>query len=165
MVLLKPKAVHVFKIDMIIAVIHRLRVVFIPLLLAMQVFLGVTADAAKKVYTPPPGSAERRILLEVMRRKVLELSRLDVLFVVKEMNLNSGWAWVHTLPQSKDGAGRYEDFIAILQKKNGRWRIAEIPCTEPDNADCLDSPNYVRHLRKRFPDMPTIILPSEMIKK
>lgn len=145
--------------------IHSLRAVFIILLLAMQVLLGATADAGTKVHTPPPGSAERRMLLELMRRKVMELSRLDVVFVVKEMNVSRGWAWVRTYPQSKDGAGRYEDFIAILQKKNGRWRIAEIPCTEPDNTDCLDSRNYVSHLRRRFPDMPAAILPSEMVKK
>ena len=66
--------------------IHSLRAVFIILLLAMQVLLGATADAGTKVHTPPPGSAERRMLLELMRRKVMELSRLDVVFVVKEMN-------------------------------------------------------------------------------
>jgi hypothetical protein len=135
------------------------------LLLAIQVLFGATADAATMVYTPKSGSAERRILLDVMRRKILELHQLDVVFVVKEMNVRSGWAWVHTLPRSKDGVGRYEDFIAILQKKNGTWEIAEIPCTELDNKDCINSPDYFMHLKKRFPELPAVILPSEMVQK
>ena len=150
---------------MIIAALHRLRMLCILLVLAMQVLSLSTADSATKAYTPKSGSAERRILLDVMRRKVQELHKLDVVFVVKKMNLSRGWAWVHTLPRSKDGRNRYEDFIAILQKRNGTWRIAEIPCTEPDNADCMESPDYVSHLRKRFPQMPDAILPLEMVQK
>jgi hypothetical protein len=151
---------------MIITLIHRRCLLSMLLLLAIQVLFGATtADAATKVYTPKSGSAERRILLDVMRRKVLELHQLDVRFVVKEMHVSSNWAWVHTLPRSKDGVGRYEDVIAILQKKNGTWRIAEIPCVEPDNADCMDRPDYVSRLRKRFPEMPAAILPSEMRKQ
>ncbi len=150
---------------MIIAVRNRLRFLSLFLLLAMQVDFGATVGAATKAYTPESGNPERRMLLDVMRRKVLELHQLDVIFVVKEMKLSSGWAWVHTLPRSKDGRSLYEDFIAILQKHNGTWRIADIPCTEPDNADCMESPDYVSHLRKRFPHMPDAILPPEMVQK
>ena len=164
-----PDKEMVFSIEeyliMIIAMLHRLRLLCLFLLLAMQVVFGATVDAATKPYTPASGSPERRMLLDVMRRKILELHQLDVIFVVREMKLSNGWAWVHTLPRSKDGVGRYEDFIAILQKHNGIWRIAEIPCSEPDNTDCMESPDYVSHLRKRFPEMPDAILPSEMLHK
>jgi hypothetical protein len=146
-------------------VIRRLRFLCILFLLAGQVFFGAVSEAAMRAYTPKAGSPERRMLLDLMRRKVLELHQLDVLFVVREMKLSSGWAWVHTLPRSKDGVGRYEDFIAIFHKKNGVWRIAEIPCTEPDNPNCIDSPDYVTRLRMRFPEMPDAILPSEMLSK
>jgi hypothetical protein len=105
-------------------------------------------------HTPPPGSAERRLVLDVMRAKVAELHDLDVVFVVKKMEISKGWAWVHTLPRSRDGLSRYEDFFALLHNANGKWRIAEIPCTEPDNPDCVYSPDFFRRLRLRFPAMP-----------
>ena len=105
-------------------------------------------------HTPLPGSAERREVLDLLRAKIAELHALDVVFVVKRMEISKGWAWVHTLPRSRDGRSRYEDFFALLHQHNGRWRIAEIPCTEPDNAECIDSPDYFRHLRERFPAIP-----------
>ncbi len=105
-------------------------------------------------YTPPPGSAERRVVLDLLHAKIAELQALDVVFVVKRMEISKGWAWVHTLPQSRDGRSRYEDFFALLHQHNGRWSVAEIPCTEFDNPECIDSPDYFRRLRQRFPAMP-----------
>ncbi|NTW55864.1 MAG: hypothetical protein HGB20_02315 [Chlorobiaceae bacterium] len=112
------------------------------------------------VHTPAPASLERREILDAMRQKIRELHELDVVFVVKTMNVGSGWAWVHTLPQSGDGKGRYEDFYALLHKKLGRWTIVEIPCTEPDNPDCLDSPGYFRKLARKYPGIPRAIMPG-----
>ncbi len=105
-------------------------------------------------YAPLPGSAERRMLLDLMRAKVAELHGFDVVFVVEKMEISKGWAWVHTHPRSKDGRSQYEDFFALLHKQDGVWRIADIPCTEPDNPECIDSPDYFRHLRERFPTIP-----------
>lgn len=116
---------------------------------------------SQNLHTPPPGSAERRAILDAMRLKIKELHGLDVVFVVKTMNVSGGWAWVHTMPRSKDGLSRYEDFFALLRREAGRWRIAEIPCTEPENPDCIDTPGYFRKLAKRFPGLPACILPEE----
>ncbi len=115
---------------------------------------GAASRFQADFHTPPPGSAERMQVLAVMRAKVAELHGFDVVFEVRRMDISKGWAWVHTLPRSRDGRSRYEDFYALLHKSNGRWRIAEIPCTEPDNPECIDSPDYFRSLRQRFPLMP-----------
>jgi hypothetical protein len=112
-----------------------------------------------QVSIPAPGSVERRVILDAMRVKVKELHGLDVIFVVKAMNVSNGWAWVHTSPRSRDGSSLYEDFYALLCKKKSGWRIAEIPCTEPDNSECMDSPGYFRKLLARFPGLPSGILP------
>jgi hypothetical protein len=124
-------------------------------------FIPDAAGKASRVYTPFPGSMERREILDAVRLKVRELHELDVIFVVKTMKVCNGWAWVHSLPRSKDGSGRYEDFYALLQKKQGRWVIAEIPCTEPDNPDCMDNPGYFRKLAGRFPGLPSAVLPVD----
>jgi len=117
-----------------------------------------------EVFTPAPGSVERKAILDVMRMKVMELHELDVVFVVRSMNVCKGWAWVHTQPRSRDGNSRYEDFYALLQRVKGTWTIVEIPCTEPEDPECLDSPGYFRKLALRFPDLPQVILPSKDYK-
>ncbi|NTW53439.1 MAG: hypothetical protein HGB15_01470 [Chlorobaculum sp.] len=113
------------------------------------------------LHTPQPGSAERRAILDAMRCKIKKLHGLDVIFVVETMKVSGGWAWVHTMPRSKDGNASYEDFYALLHTLKGEWKIAEIPCTEPDNPDCIDSPGYFRKLVRRFPGLPASILPEE----
>lgn len=131
------------------------------------VFSPVAAAAGKtaKAYTPLPGSAERREILDAIRLKVRELHELEVIFVVKSMKACNGWAWAHTLPRSKDGIGRYEDFYALLCKKEGRWIVSEIPCTEPENPDCIDSPGYFSKLARRFPGLPASIFPGGGMKR
>jgi len=105
---------------------------------------------SEEVFTPAPGSVERKAILDVMRKKVRELHELDVVFVVRSMKVCKGWAWVQTQPRSKDGDSRYEDFYALLQRVKGTWTIVEIPCTEPDDPECIDSPGYFRKLASRF---------------
>ncbi|UWX58385.1 hypothetical protein NY406_03725 [Chlorobaculum sp. MV4-Y] len=114
----------------------------------------------RNVHTPPPGSAERKAILDAMHLKIKELHGFDVVFAVKTMNVSGGWAWVHTLPQSRDGRDRYEDFSALLHNDNGKWRVDEIACTEPDNPDCIDNPGYFRKLAHRFPCAPSSIFPT-----
>jgi hypothetical protein len=121
--------------------------------------LPVSADSDPEAYTPPPGSAERKAILDALRRWVKEQHHLEVVFVVRHLKVNNGYAWVHTLPQSKDGSSRYEDISALLKKEQGRWAVAEIPCAEEDNPDCIGDPGYFDGLKRRFPEMPEDILP------
>ncbi len=138
---------------------------FAVVFMTAGVFSGaiLLPDACGKspsVHTPAPASVERREILDAMRLKIRKLHELDVVFVVKTMNVGRGWAWVHTQPQSVDGKGKYEDFYALLHKKQGRWAIVEIPCTEPENPDCLDSPGYFSKLARKYPGIPRAILPG-----
>ncbi|MGC8774264.1 MAG: hypothetical protein ACP5R6_03235 [Chlorobaculum sp.] len=114
----------------------------------------------RNLHTPSPGSAERRAILDAMRLKIKELHGIDVIFVVKTMNVSGGWAWVHTLPRSVDGFFRYEDFSALLHNDGKQWLVDEIACTEPDNPDCIGSPGYFRKLAHRFPCVPSSIFPT-----
>ena len=118
-------------------------------------------ETVRTFHTPPPGSAERKAILDAIRMKIKELHGLDVIFVVETIHVSGRWAWVHALPRSKDGRSSYEDFYALLRKAKGEWRIAEIPCTEPDNPDCIDSPGYFRRLVRRFPGVPVSIFSGE----
>jgi hypothetical protein len=121
--------------------------------------LPAAADSGPDAYTPQPGSAERKAILDALRMWVKQQHHLDVVFVVRHLKVKDGYAWVHTLPQSKDGSSRYEDISALLKKDQGRWEVAEIPCAEIDNPDCIGDPGYFDGLKQRFPEMPGDILP------
>ena len=112
-------------------------------------------------YTPPAGSAERKAILDAVRKEVKSWSGLDVVFVVRYLKVYNGWAWVATLPQSRDGLNHYEDVSGLLHKTKGQWILME---TRPDACDdepeCLDDKSYFKKLRSRFPSAPPNIFPD-----
>jgi hypothetical protein len=112
-----------------------------------------------RAYTPRPGSAERKAILDALRAWVTKQHHMDVVFVVRHLKVKNGYAWVHTLPQSRDGSSRYEDISALMKKVRDVWSVAEIPCAEEENPDCIGDPEYFDGLKKRFPDVPGEILP------
>jgi hypothetical protein len=109
--------------------------------------------------TPAPGSPVRKAILDALRQEIKRLHGLEVVFVVRYLKVKDGWAWAHTQPQSPDGMNRYEDISALLNIRDGVWGVTELPCTEVENPDCLDGPDYFKGLKKRFPEVPNEILP------
>jgi len=124
----------------------------------------ITAHAAESDLTPQPGDPLRKQLLDALRKEVKVINGMEVVFVVKHLKVKDGWAWVHTLPQSPDGKNRYEDLSALMQLKDGNWQVAEIPCGEVDNPECLDGPDYFKRLRVRYPGISVELLPDYSTK-
>jgi hypothetical protein len=110
--------------------------------------------------TPAPGASVRKAVLDCVREELKRLHGLELVFVVQYLKVKDGWAWIHVRPQSADGLQHYEDVAALLALKDGDWTVAEIPCMEVDNPGCLDSPDFFAGLRKRFPKIPSAILPT-----
>jgi hypothetical protein len=140
----------------------KIKVTIICLLLAlMNLSVAVTnlaaaADSGPDAYTPQPGSAERKAILDALRAWGGDM---DVIYVVRHLKVKNGYAWAHVLPQSKDGSSHYEDLSALLKEDQGRWAVAEVPCAEEDNPACIGDPGYFDGLKQRFPEMPEDILP------
>jgi hypothetical protein len=111
--------------------------------------------------TPQKGSLVRKNILDTLRNEIIQTQGVKAVFVVKYLKATKDWAWVHVLPQSPDGINHYEDISALLYFQHGKWKIAELPCTEPENPECIDSPNYFMELKKRFPQLPGQILPEK----
>jgi hypothetical protein len=109
--------------------------------------------------TPSPGSAVRKAVLDALRQEIKRIHGLEVVFVVGHLKVKGRWAWVQARPQSADGASQYEDVSALFLNRDGAWEVAEMPCAEVDNPDCLDAPDYFTGLKRRFPDIPSEILP------
>jgi hypothetical protein len=106
---------------------------------------GSTAESA---HTPPPGSPERRAVLDAMRAEIRRWHGLEVVFVVDELNVQEGWAWLHARPQSRDGRNRYEDVAGLLRLEQGAWRV--LTFKEVD----------VETIRERFPSAPAAVFPA-----
>jgi len=121
---------------------------------------GQALAAASQAYTPPAGSAERRAIVEALRQKLRSLHQVEAIFEVHYLKVHRGWAWIEASPRSPDGRQRYEPVSALLREEGGRWQVAEFPCTEEDNPDCLGQPGYFQKLRARFPAAPRDIFPQ-----
>lgn len=111
-------------------------------------------------FIPKKGSLMRKHILDALRNEIAQTQKIQTVFVVSYLKATKDWAWVHVLPQSPDGMNRYEDIFALLHRQNGEWKVAELPCTEIENPQCIDSPDYFIELKKRFPQLPAEILPN-----
>lgn len=132
-------------------------------ILILVIFVMISAAricAAEQAYTPPFGSSERKSILNTMRADILDKFDLQVVFVVRWLKVKDGWAWVETDPQSPDGKDRYEPFLALLEKKEGTWAIAEIPSLEEGALPVDDV--YFRELIERFPGLPCEVFPWKL---
>lgn len=117
---------------------------------------GKTGD----VYTPAPGSAERKAIMDALRKM---LGMEDVVFVVRFLKLSQGWAWAETEPRSADGRNRYEPVDCLLRRQDGTWTVLQCrPCCGEceDDPDCREPSWYYRKLRSAFPQAPSGIFPQ-----
>jgi len=106
--------------------------------------------------------SQRKTILDALRKEVYRLHKIEVVFVVNYLEVKNGWAWIQTAPQSPDGKNKYEDISALMmQKKDGTWMVAELPCGEEENPDCIGDKDYFKKLRSRFPQTPPSILPRQ----
>ncbi len=126
----------------------------------LTVAIAFAVQASDSAVTPPPGDPVRKGILDALRQEVKRMHGIDVVFVVKHLKVKDGWAWVHALPQSADGKNRYDDISALIQMNNHQWKVAEIPCTEVDNPECLDGPGYFIQLKKRYPEVSVELFPD-----
>lgn len=109
--------------------------------LAFFVLLAVCGGAfAASIYTPERGSAERKAILDSLRPAMEAAMRGPVEFVINEMNVMDGWAFISVEPQRPGGAaidaaktGFAEDIgfmdglrtFAISRFDDGRWHHVE----------------------------------------
>jgi hypothetical protein len=114
-----------------------------------------------ELYTPQAGDAERKAILDILGKELKSWSGLDVIFVVKYLEISNGWGWLHALPRSADGLSNYEDVSGLLQKTKGQWKLVETrPGECADDPDCFDDKRYFKNLEARFPLVPQDILPQ-----
>lgn len=115
------------------------RVLFCPIVLLVIACAGAAAQTGP--YTPRPGSAERRAIMDTLRPRVERDLGQKVVFEVSRLRVQDGWAFMIVTPRRPDGspidfsrtrfgrwyeAGSFSDLaIALLRRRGGRWRVVE----------------------------------------
>ncbi len=97
---------------------------------------ATSAQPIGRPAAPAPGSTQRRAILDALRPAVERQVGPNVEFVVREMRVIDGWAFVSATPQRRGGRpinGRryFQDFeemggmevSAILRLRGGRWTL------------------------------------------
>ncbi len=90
------------------------------------------AHAQGSVHTPPPGSAERKAVLDAIRPNAQKQFGRDVVFVVKSMRVGPTHAFASVEPVRANGAKIRMQLVggmgdayaqAVLEKRAGRWTV------------------------------------------
>ncbi len=119
------------------------------------------AALAQGAYTPLKASAERKAILDAYRearKQPGDDATKEIVFVVGYMKVHRGWAWITVNPQSAGGDQQYEPESALLHKENGQWKVKARQSSEEGDEDSNDK-QFFKKLKKRFPSMPSDILP------
>ena len=79
-----------------------------------------------KPYSPKPGSAERKAILNALRVPAEKEAKQKVVFYSVDIKIDKGWAFLHCMAMDKTGK-KYVlgdlDTSALLRKINGRWKV------------------------------------------
>jgi hypothetical protein len=90
-------------------------------------------------YVPPPGSAERKAIMDTIRGPVVDELKQQVIFLAKKLTVCRDWAFLEAEPRQPDGrpldwsttpfAEGYAEGMcgghvdALLVKEGGHWRV------------------------------------------
>jgi len=111
----------------------------IVVLLVLVAGAAAPVAAADCPHTPRPGSAERKALMDTLRKPVMAELNQRVVFVVHTLRVCGEWAFIEASPQQPSGKPvvwrktLYADAVrqdmcggmvhSLLVKTSGRWRV------------------------------------------
>jgi hypothetical protein len=99
--------------------IHRLTLLAVAFIMQIPVVGDVTS--------PPPGSPERKAILDALRPPLNQLAGRDVKFLQPDIKVLDGWARVYSGFEADDSSDLPEefdlDYMGLAQRVNGKWEI------------------------------------------
>ena len=111
------------------------------------------AQAGCRAQTPQPGTQRRVAILNALRPHIEEMAGEDVEFMVDRIRVACDYARVVVRPQTPGGGGNhYETVDALMERRNGTWRMRQMACGE---VDCAPAAQQYREI---FPNLPTALL-------
>ena len=122
---------------------------------------GQTKDA---VHTPAKGSPERKALMDALRDEFKKGNGQTVIFQVNFLKVHNGWAWCDATPLDDKNKPVAEGGTNLLHFENDKWVVIDLSNIPEDPKDPMDrqdaSPDFVKNLRQKYPDIPTDIFPK-----
>jgi hypothetical protein len=133
----------------------RLFVVVAALIAGLQFTSGIVQ--AGPTYTPKPGSAERKAIIDALRKPVMKKVKTRVIFELGYFKVRDGWAMVSGSARKADGTSFGDEFLwgevtALLRKEKKAWRVLEWGFAS--GTDVFDD------ARKKYPRAPSSIFPG-----
>jgi hypothetical protein len=111
------------------------------ILAALLPMRATTADAAECPHTPPASSAERKDILNALRKPIARELGQAVRFRIETLRVCRGWAFVEATPQKPNGKpidwsiSSYADAVrndacgllvhGLLARKSGQWNVQQ----------------------------------------
>ena len=112
---------------------------FVPLSLVICVVVKTSALAQDAPETPAPNKPERKAILDTLRVPVEKELKQKVVFRIRRLKVQNGWAFLDGTPQQTSGkpidyrntrhqtaieAGAFDDgILALMRKDKGAWRV------------------------------------------
>lgn len=109
------------------------------LFLLVLILSCASARAQDTPQTPKPNSLERKAIIDTLRAPVEKELKQKVVFRIRRLKVQNGWAFVQGVPQQPGGkpvnyritqhqtaieAGAFDDgILALLRKEKGEWRV------------------------------------------
>lgn len=137
---------------------------FLLLCLSTPLYVALPAHAKKaakptqssKASTPKPGSAERKAIMDAMRKPVQKETKFPVIFRVGSLKVQNGWAFYSGNALHKNGKPINEEFLwgemaALLRKKGKTWTVL--------HWGFATDVGVIDESKKRYPQAPRGIFP------
>ena len=120
--------------------------------------LTIPVLAAPRTYEPKPGSAERKAIMDALRKPISKTLKRKVIFKVHHLKVSNGWAWAIVTALKPDGSELGEDDLwgsaqGLLRKRNGKWQALV--------AGMATDISVMEDAKKKYPQAPRSIFKDE----
>lgn len=124
--------------------------------IAMLVFAGLLIVAGHSnvaaqggAYTPEKGSAERKAILDAVRKYRKAPSEV---YSPTHFKVQNGYAFIHAEDPDEPGVDTMA-FYYLLRRSKGKWKVVD----EVNMTEGSDYGKEIKRIRKRFPRAPAAI--------
>ena len=114
--------------------------------------------------TPAEDSPEYKAILDAVREEYKEGADQPAKFQVNYLKVHNGWAWIDVTPLNAGGQPVGDPAPLLFYNDQGKWTakdLNDVPMEGEGHMGPHDpSPKYIEALQKKYPGVPTDIIPA-----
>jgi hypothetical protein len=123
------------------------------MLLLCSTLNGAQADTT---HTPKAGSAERKAIMDALRKPVMQRVKRKIIFQVGYLKVRDGWALMSGSARNPDGSSLSDKYLwgevtGLLRKKGSQWQVL--------HWGFATDTSVMDEAKKRYPKAPRAIFP------